>query len=72
MRDPYSVLGVSQNASDDEVKKAYRELARKYHVQLPIIEQVNEVLFNGKSADQAVKELMLRDKKIEVSDSQWQ
>ncbi|MGX8699588.1 MAG: DnaJ domain-containing protein [bacterium] len=31
MTDPYSVLGVSQNASDAEVKKAYRELARKYH-----------------------------------------
>ena len=31
MRDPYSVLGVSQNASDEQVKKAYRELARKYH-----------------------------------------
>ena len=31
MNDPYSVLGVSQNASDDEVKKAYRELVRKYH-----------------------------------------
>ena len=31
MNDPYSVLGISPNASDDEVKKAYRELARKYH-----------------------------------------
>lgn len=31
MRDPYSVLGVSPGASDDEIKRAYRELARKYH-----------------------------------------
>jgi len=31
MNDPYSVLGVSSGASDAEVKKAYRELARKYH-----------------------------------------
>lgn len=31
MRDPYSVLGVSPSASDQEVKQAYRELARKYH-----------------------------------------
>lgn len=31
MKDPYSVLGVSQNASDDEIKRAYRDLARKYH-----------------------------------------
>lgn len=31
MRDPYSVLGVNQDASDAEIKKAYRELARKYH-----------------------------------------
>lgn len=31
MRDPYQVLGVNPNATDDEVKKAYRELAKKYH-----------------------------------------
>ena len=31
MRDPYEVLGVSPDASDDEIKKTYRDLARKYH-----------------------------------------
>ena len=29
--DPYQVLGVSPQATDDEVKKAYRELSRRYH-----------------------------------------
>lgn len=31
MTDPYQVLGVSPNSSDDEVKRAYKELSRKYH-----------------------------------------
>lgn len=31
MKDPYSVLGVDKKASDEEIKNAYRELARKYH-----------------------------------------
>ena len=31
MFDPYQVLGISRGASDDEIKKAYRNLSRKYH-----------------------------------------
>lgn len=31
MRDPYSVLGVSRNASEEEIKKAYKALSRRYH-----------------------------------------
>lgn len=52
--------------------KAAMELAEKYQIQMPIIEQVNKVLFEGKSAAQAVKELMLRDRKEEVLDIPWE
>lgn len=31
MTDPYSILGVSRSATDEEIKKAYRSLSRKYH-----------------------------------------
>ena len=51
--------------------KAAMALAQKYEVDMPIVEQVNAVLFEGQSADQAVKELMLRDKKIEIMDGAW-
>lgn len=51
--------------------KAAMGLAKKFDVQIPIIEQVNEVLFEGKAADAAVKDLMIRDKKLENSEIPW-
>lgn len=73
--------GKTMNEAMDEVKmvvegvysaKAAMGLAKKYDIQLPVIEQVNKVLFENKPADEAVKDLMLRDAKIEVADGQWE
>ncbi len=52
--------------------KAALQLAKKYNVEMPIVEQVNEVLFDYKSPADAVRELMLRDKKIEGNNNiEW-
>ncbi len=68
--------GKTMNEAMSEVKqvvegvysaKAAMGLAKKYDVEMPIIEQVNLVLFEKKPAAQALEELMLRDKKIEIS-----
>ena len=73
--------GYTMKQAMDEVKmvvegvysaKAAMGLAKQYDVQLPIIEQVNAVLFEGQLADEAVKNLMLRDKKLENSDTSWE
>ena len=45
--------------------KAAMGLAQKYDVELPIIEQVNQILFENKNPREAVNNLMLRDQKIE-------
>ena len=66
--------GKTMKEAMDEVKmvvegvysaKAAVALARKYHVEIPIIEQVHAVLFEDKSAREAVAGLMVRDKKVE-------
>lgn len=48
--------------------KAAMALAEKYHISMPIIEQVNQVLFENMPVREAVTELMLRDKKAEHED----
>lgn len=51
--------------------KAAMKLAEKYQISMPITEQVNKVLFEGKRASEGVKDLMIRDKQIECSDILW-
>lgn len=51
--------------------KAAMLLSKKYNVSMPIIEQVNLILFENKSADEAVKDLMFRDKRAENSVVKW-
>ena len=51
--------------------KAGRELSEKYQVETPIIEQVNQVLFEKKAPKDALSELMLRDKKMEYDRLLW-
>ena len=72
--------GYTMQEAMDEVKmvvegvysaKAAMGLAEKYAVELPIIEQVNKVLFENKNAREAVEDLMLRHKKIEHSNLPW-
>lgn len=51
--------------------KAALALAKKYYVTMPIIEQVNLVLFENKSVQEAVADLMVRDKRAEHTNLNW-
>ena len=57
---------------DEEVKGTVKELAEKYDVEMPIITEINKVLFEGKSAAEAVIDLMVRDKKVETPMLPWE
>lgn len=72
--------GKTMQEAMDEVKmvvegvysaKAAIALAKKYNVEMPIVEQVNEILFNNKTVKDAVEDLMLRDVKEEHEDALW-
>ena len=52
--------------------KAAIALAKKYGVDMPIIEEVNKVLFEDKPAKEAVNDLMLRDRKMEHGNLGWE
>ena len=73
--------GYTMQQAMDEVKmvvegvysaKAAIVLAKKYGVNMPIIEEVNKVLFEDKPAKEAVNDLMLRDKKMEHGNLGWE
>lgn len=73
--------GYSMQEAMDEVKmvvegvysaKAAKALAEKYNVAMPIVTEVNKVLFEGESPKDAVRKLMIRDKKDESSSLNWE
>lgn len=51
--------------------KAAMKLANKHHVTMPIVEQINAILFSDKSAEQAMKDLLVRDKVSEYKSLTW-
>ena len=56
---------VGQTVEGVYAAKAARALAEKYEVSMPIVEGINQILFEGKPACEAVRDLMLRDRTIE-------
>ncbi len=72
--------GMSMDEAMAEVKqvvegvysaKAAKKLATKYNVTMPIVNEVNAVLFEGKSMKEARVALMERDRKSEITDAEW-
>ena len=52
--------------------KAALALSEKYNVSMPLVQETNQVLFGGKTAAEALKDLMLRDRTIESENLLWE
>lgn len=72
--------GKSMQEAMDEVQmvvegvysaKAAAKLAKKYEIPMPIVDEVNKILFEGKDPKRAVDDLMLRESKIENASLLW-
>ena len=57
--------------TDSSLYTAAMALANRYHVSMPIVEQINAVLFEGKTTKQALKELLVRDRVSEYRTLSW-
>ncbi len=62
---------VNQVVEGVHCAKAAKALSEKYNIQMPIVEQVNLVLFEGKNPKAAVADLLLRDRTIENESLEW-
>ncbi len=73
MRDPYEVLGVSKNDSDETIKNAYRELAKKYHpdkyIDNPLSDLAGEKMKEINEAYDAIMDERRSGKKSSTSSS---
>lgn len=63
--------GIRQEIEGVNCARAAMALANKHHVNMPIVEQINAVLFEGKSTDEALEELILRERAIEYQSLKW-
>ncbi|MBQ8198588.1 MAG: NAD(P)-dependent glycerol-3-phosphate dehydrogenase [Lachnospiraceae bacterium] len=73
--------GYTMQEAMDEVKmvvegvysaKAAAGLAEKYNISMPIVKEVNDILFGNQTAEQAITDLMFRDKRSEASSLTWE
>ena len=62
---------INQVVEGVNTARAAMDLANKYHVTMPIVEQINAILFEDKSASQAMHDLLERDKVVEYKSLRW-